>query len=271
MTRRIFTITFLFFLVTPALMFGQVDVQEVLQEAKSFLKNKDYAHSLPLFRQLHTQVNRQDSLFATVAYGLSSSLYYTLPGLKNTGDWQKLIDVSNEFLTVLGDDKDVLPERVQETKYWTYADLIVAHFGLGQRDKARPYQTRLYDAYKSKELPKGIDEYYNFEKIVFNDYNVWGYEQFAQLGDKETERSFSKHVYYVYSRDKDGNDKDLLFTLETVKVHKFTDNEPDYVLTRRTHSNNNTQTQSLWAYTFRDPVDYEQLHQNIMEALKEQK
>ncbi|MEX2380553.1 MAG: hypothetical protein WD530_07400, partial [Vicingaceae bacterium] len=66
----------------------------------------------------------------------------------------------------------------------------------------------------------------------WNDLNVWGYEWYPQLGDPETEGSFAKHIYYIYSTDEDGKDKDQLYTLQTIKIHKREDTPPYYVLTK---------------------------------------
>lgn len=261
------TIILTMLFTVPNLTFGQTSKQKI-QEANEFLDNKDYVNSLKLFRELHNQVSRKDTTFNDIAYGLSASLFYTLLDIKANDDWKTTADLSIEFIKVLEDDKDFISEGLQEKKYLAYKDLVVAYFGLGQRDKAKPYQQKLYDAYKKKQLPEGIDQYYNFEKFVLNNQNVWGYEWFAQLGDKEAEGSFSKQVYYIYSRDSVGGDKDQLFTLETVKVHKFKKDEPDFVLTKRVYDKKQEQSETIWTYTFDNPIDYEKLHKAIVEFLK---
>lgn len=260
-------IVFTLLLAAPTFMLAQTEHQKKIEESSVFFQNKDYPNALKLLRELHTEVDRQDSTFATVAYGLSSSLFYALLDAKKNNNRETIVLLAPEFITVLEQDKDVLDTSLQEKKYWAYKDIIVAYFGLGQREKAKPYQQKLYDAYKKKELPDGIDQYYNFEKSTYNNQNVWGYEWYAELGDKETEGSFSKHVYYIYSQDKEGKDKDLLFTLETVKVHKFTNDEPDFVLTKRVVGNGQERSNTIWSYTFENPVDYEKLHNAVFEFL----
>jgi hypothetical protein len=247
---------------------GQASQQKKLQEAYAYLDKKDFANSLKLFQELHTQVARNDRSFADVALGLSSSLYYTLLDVMKKNDWKATVDLADRFLKVLKDDETFLDPAVLGKKVWAYKDLIVAYFGLGQRDKAKPYQDLLYQAYKEKQLPDGIDRSYNFEKFVYNDLNVWGYESYAELKDQEAGRSFSKHVYYIISRDDEGNDKEQLYTLETVRVHKLKDDLPDYVLTKKTSSEENVKNETYWTFTFNDPVDYEKLHQAILALLK---
>lgn len=254
-------------LTIPILTFGQTS-QQKLQEANAFLDDKDYVNSLKLFREIYAQVNHKDTTFNSVAYGLCASLFYTIIDKKAKDDWNATADLSVEFIKVLRDDKDFIPKGLQEKKYWAYKDLVVAYFGLEQRDKAKPYQKKLYDAFKKKQLPEGIEHCYNFEKIVHNNQNVWGYEWFAELGDKEAEGSFSKQVYYIYSQDSLGRDKDQLFTLETVKIHKLKKDEPDFVLTKRVYDKKKEQSETIWTYTFDSPIDYEKLHNAIVEYLK---
>ena len=142
-------------------------------------------------------------------------------------NWEKSVPYCLEFLSVIEKANDILSDEYLSRKYWMLKNTVVAYFGLKEYKNAEKYQKKLYTAYKSKELPDGIDAYYNFEKFIFNDLNIWGYEWYPELGDPETKRSFSKHTYYVYSTDKNGNDKDQLYTLQTVKIHKFKGDEPD--------------------------------------------
>jgi hypothetical protein len=182
-------------------------------------------------------------------------------------DWKGTIDLSNEFLKLLDEDASVLDPSWLKKKHWVHKDLVVAHSGLGQWDLAKRYQDLLYDAYHKNQLPEGIDRQYNFEKFVHNGMNVWGYESYGPLEASGQGTSFSKHVYYVFSRDAEGNDKDPLFTLETVKVHKLTEDLPDFVLTKRVYQKDQVETETYWAFTFNDPIDCEELHRRIVEFL----
>src|SRR5436189_5564306 len=104
--KRLSIILTMFFLI-PVLTFGQTSKQK-LQDANSCLDKKDYANSLKLFRELHSEVDRKDSLFAEIVYGLSASLFYNLQDIKKKDDWQKTIEFSTEFIKVLEDDNDFL-------------------------------------------------------------------------------------------------------------------------------------------------------------------
>jgi len=238
-----------------------------LKDAFGYLDKKDFSNSLKLFRELHSQVDRTDPSFSYVASGTAESLFSMLLDVMKRNDWKWTIDLSNEFLKLLEEDASVLDPSWLKKKHWVHKDLVVAHFGLGQWDLAKRYQDLLYDAYHKNQLPEGIDRQYNFEKFVHNGMNVWGYESYGPLEASGQGTSFSKHVYYVFSRDAEGNDKDSLFTLETVKVHKLTEDLPDFVLTKRVYQKDQVETETYWAFTFNDPIDYEELHRRIVEFL----
>ena len=59
-----------------------------------------------------------------------------------------------------------------------------------------------------------------------------------------------------------------LFTLETVKVHKFKKDESDFVLTKRINDKKQEQSETIWTYTFDNPIDYVKLHNAVTEFLK---
>lgn len=238
-----------------------------LKDAFGYLDKKDFSNSLKLFRELHSQVDRTDPSFSYVASGTAESLFSMLLDVMKKNDWKGTIDLSNEFLKLLEEDASVLDPSWLKKKHWVHKDLVVAHSGLGQWDRAKRYQDLLYDAYHKNQLPEGIDRQYNFEKFVHNGMNVWGYESYGPLEASGQGTSFSKHVYYVFSRDAEGNDKDPLFTLETVKVHKLTEDLPDFVLTKRVYQKDQVETETYWAFTFNDPIDCKELHRRIVEFL----
>lgn len=63
-----------------------------------------------------------------------------------------------------------------------------------------------------------IDHHFNFEFFRHNGNNVWGYEYYPSRGDPETGGSFSKVVYFVYSSNEDGTDKEQLFLLHLLNL-----------------------------------------------------
>lgn len=258
-----------FHLLVCLLSFGQAPIQKMLDKAFAMFDEKQYDSAFKYFDDLRKQVTRTDSLFPPVAFGYTASLYFRELDVKNAEDWNKTEELAYQFLAAVEEYKGLISDELSEKRYFAWKDIVVANFGLQRREKAREYQLKLYDAYKNKQLPQGINEYYNFHKFTWQGLNVWAYEWFPDLGDKETEGSFSKHVYYFYSTDIYGNDKDQLFRLHTIKVHKRPgDNMPDFVLTFRQQNKDGETSRSLWDYTFKHPVDYGKLDKAVLDFLE---
>ena len=258
----------LILMFVPAFLFAQNGELSKQEQADAYFQKKDYYSAAKLYRKLRKEVKKEDSAYGKITFGLSASLFYSLIDLKAKDEWQMIINESDEFIAILETDERFFNAELESKKYWAYKDLVVAYNALGQRDKAATYQQKLYDAHKSNLLPKGIDEYFNFDKFVYNTQNVWGYEWYTEINEPEAAGSFSKQVYYIYSRDSAGNDMDQLYTLQTVKVHKLSDDEPDFVLTKRTYNEETEQSESIWTFTFTNPVDHEKLHNAIVAFLK---
>jgi len=248
---------------------GQVSFENLIQKADSaYFDFKDYNTALNLYEQIKGQLKPNDKDYNYILDKVAKSIFYLESEVSNKNDWQKSILLSQKFIDLITKEGISLSKELVQKKYWMYKNIVVGNYGLGQKDIAKTYQDILYQAYKKMQLPDGLNKYYCFEKFVYNNQNIWGYEWFAQLGDKETQGSFSKQVYYIYSRDNSGNDKDELYTLQTVKIHKLNNTEPDFVLTKRTNNGKQEISESIWTATFTDPIDYKKLHDAIVEYLK---
>ena len=134
-------------------------------------------------------------------------------------------------------------------------------------DEAEKYKKILYDAYKKKTLQEGIDEFFNFDYFTFEDKNIWGYEWYEELPKDRFSKSFTKVVYYIYSTDEEGNDKDQLYRLHVLMFHG-TGQDFDYVLTKRNETDNSTPAATLYGYYYKKDIDYKKLKQDVIEVLK---
>jgi hypothetical protein len=76
-------------------------------------------------------------------------------------------------------------------------------------------------------------------------------------------------VYYVYSTNPDGTDKEQLYRLHVLMFHKLDENTPfDYVLTKRLETATNEKSGTLYAYTYKENIDFKKLEADIREVLK---
>ena len=261
---------FCFLLVASVISFGQTTEDLIAKADTAQIGKNDFNTAIEIYRKIKPQLNKSDKNYRLVEGKLAAALFNQEIKESKNNNFSKSLDLSKEFIELLNKDSTYFTAKQINSKYWAYKNIIVDYFGLGQRDMAKPYQDKLYQGYKNKELPKGLDTHYCFEKFVYENKNVWGYEWYPQLGDKETEEVFSKHVYYIYSSDDEGNDKEQLYTLHTRKVHKLDPKEPDFVLTLKIFDEQGEEKRSstFWKYTFSNPVDYVKLHNAIVEILK---
>lgn len=248
---------------------GQGRIDQLLSKADSaYFDHKDYSTALVLYKQIKERIDSTHLDYKYTVDKIARTIFYLEHETRSKNEVEKSIELSEEFINLVDKYSKYIDSAVIEKKYFMYKNMIIGYFALKQGNKAQLYQKKLYRAYENKALPKGIDKSYNFEKITWDSLNVWGYEWYPQLGDSEAEGSFSKHIYYVYSTDDQGGDKNLLYTLETVKIHKFKGNEPDYVLTKRTYGKGWEESESIWSSTFYDPIDYDKLHEAVIAFLK---
>lgn len=271
MTNR--TLLTILLLVFSNIILGQTTILK-LNKAFELYDSKQYDNSYKQFNTLKNEILPTDTLFKDLAFGLTASTYFRQLKAKNANDWDNTVLLANEFLKDLDVYNNFINEGLLEKRYFAYKDLIVAYLGLNKRDSASVYQKKLYEAYSKKMLPDGINKSYNFQKLNWNSLNVWGYEWYANLGEKETEGSFSKQVYYVYSADSLGQDKNLLFRLHSLKIHKLTPDDPkaDYVLTYyKPNKDGSEGSKTLWKYTFSNPIDNIELEKAILDFLEKNK
>ena len=107
-----------------------------------------------------------------------------------------------------------------------------------------------------------VNDFFKFE-----DKNIWGYEWFADLPKDRYSSSFTKVIYYVYSTNPDGSDKDQLYRLHVLMFHGANENF-DYVLTKRLEKATEETSGTLYSYTYKEDIDFEKLKNDVKEVLK---
>lgn len=203
-----------------------------------------------------------------------STLFLLGKAAQATEDWQSAREFYEQLLTVLERPQDALSSELiadlETRRYWTYKNMVLACHGLKDLDAAATWREKLYQARRDELLPTGLDEYFNFDFFRHESLNIWGYEYYPELGDPETEGSFSKYVYFVYDTNEDGTDKDQLFRLHVLKFHKLNPTEqPDFVLTARRGGGAEEASRTLYDYTYNTPVDFEKLRSDIEKLVGE--
>ena len=262
-------ITFLC-IIGIGLVQAQTTLSEKYTKADELVKAKEYKNAYTVLKEIYPQCDKDDTLYSYIVWYYTSMTSELERQERMKENWQQALDYGLEALSIIKVGNGIFDEKYSAREYWMCKNVIISYVGLGQLDKAMEYRAKLYSAYKSKLLPDGIDKYYNFEFFRWENKNVWGYEWFPELGDPESQGSFSKIVYYVYSTNPDGSDKDQLYRLHVLKFHKLSENSVDfdYVLTKRLETAKNEVSGTLYAYTYKKELDFPKIRADIREVLK---
>jgi hypothetical protein len=260
------TLTILF-LTISTVTFGQTDISKKYQTADSLLQTKNLPEAYTILKEIESQCNNQDTLYNYILWfyvGVTSELEKRS---RMSEKFDESLQFGLEALGLIEKGKSYFDQEFAIREYWMHKNIVVSYFGLGQIDKAQEHIDFLYKAYNDKKLPEGIDEYFNFTFFKWEDKNIWGYEWFEQLPENRFSKSFSKIIYYVYSTNLDGTDKDQLYRLQVLMFHG-TSNMFDYVLTKRLETATNEVSGTLYAYTYKEKIDYTKLQKDVKEVLK---
>lgn len=256
-------------LTVSTFAFSQTNILTKYHKADSLLQADNYLEAYAILKEIEPQCDKKDTIYNYILWYYVGATSELENQNRTAEKFDRSLQYGLEALKLIEKGKFYFDEEFASREYWMHKNLIVSYFGLGQYDQAEKHKKTLYKAYKDKELPEGIDQYFNFTFFKWDDKNVWGYEWYPELGDPETEGSFSKIVYYVYSTNSDGSDKDQLYRLHVLKFHKFDNSVKfDYVLTKRLETATNEVSGTLYAYTYDKKIDYVKLQADIREVLK---
>ena len=186
--------------------------------------------------------------------------------LRMNCDYSNSLSINKELEHLINQNKKFIR---QDLLYFIYRNMTVNHTGLGQYDEAQKYRDLLYKAHKKGKLPcdEELCHYYNFDFFRIDTLNIWGYEWYDELPRSRFSTSFTKVVYYVYSTNPDGSDKDQLYRLHLLMFHG-TDMPFDYIMTRYIPTENGEMRSSMYDYTYKENIDYEKLHNDVIEIVK---
>jgi len=239
------------------------------KEGQQLFEKGKYGEALKILRFLEQQNDVDDNFKAEVQWSLYSTLSKLERKSRDKQDWKTSLEYAKACVSVLEKFKSHQPDDLMR-EYVACKNVILACYGLSEIEKAKPFRDRLYAAYKNETLPEFMKKGFNFEFFRFDDKNVWGYENFVKLGDPESEGSFTKIVYLVYSSKKDGTDNKQLYRLHVLKFHKILDDPGfDYVLTKQWEADKKEYSAMYPEYTYSSPINMEKLRKDIRQFLKD--
>ena len=251
-------------LFLPILLYSQTDYIEEIYQADSLIQIGEVEKGYLKLKQLESKVTESDTLYDYIyilGY-LLDIVTFMESNFRMNEDFENSLEYGLEALSLI---EKIYGEGTADP--FMIKNIIVSYSGLKRYDEAQEYRDWLYAAYDEKVLPEGIDEYFNFDYFKWEDKNIWGYEWFEKLPENRFSSSFSKVVYYVYSTNDDGSDKDQLYRLHVLMFHG-TGQEFDYVLTKRNQTDNSSPASTLYGYYYKEDIDFEKLHNDVIEILK---
>jgi|SRR5437868_2427040 len=261
-------LTTLLLFIAP-FVFSQSGIYKKYQAADSFMQTNDFPEAYKILKQIEPVCDKNDTLYNYILWYYVSATTQIEKQFRDHEKFDSSLAYGLEALQLITRAKPYFGEKFAAREYWMTKNIIVSYFGLAQLDNAKRYKNVLYKAYAEKQLPEGIDEYFNFSFYKYDNKNIWGYEWFEELPQDRMSKSFSKIVYYVYSTKPDGSDSVQLYRLHVLMFHKLDSSAKfDYVLTKRLENATNEVSGTLYDYIYTKDIDYKKLDADIREVLK---
>lgn len=243
------------------------------QNTGKLFASGEHEKALEQIRELDQVKNLDDTLKKDVRWAYLSSLAALSKAARNQEQWAKAKKFTEESVKVLENSKNDFEgeflEQLNSRKFWAYKNMVLCCTGLGELDQVKTYREKLYEGYRKKKLPEGIDECFNFDFVRIDGKNVWGYEYFPPSDGSESKGGFSKYVYHIFRAKEDGTDGEGLFRLHAVTIHKLSESDVDlYVLTLRWMEDGLDERRSLFEHVYHVPIDMKKLRNDIREFVK---
>ncbi len=266
--KKILTIILL---TVSTFAFGQTEISTKYNRADSLLQADNYLEAYKILEEIEPKCDKNDTLYNYILWYYIVATAELERQNRMVEQFETSLKYGLEALELIQKGESRFNEKFASREYWMIKNIIVSYFGLGQFDKAKKYRDILYKAYEEKKLPEGIDGCFNFDYFKLNDKNIWGYEWYPELPEDRFSSSFTKIVYYVYSTNADGTDKDQLYRFHVLMFHQdSTDAIFDYLLEKQMETNEATISGSYYQYTYNADIDYKKLKEDIKEIISKE-
>ena len=248
---------------------AQSNTVQQFNEADSLLKTNNYQKSYTIFKQLEQAVDPKDTLYRYVLWYYTIATSKVEAAAKMQENWNDAIRYGLETMQLIEKGRAHFGDELPVDPYWTRKNLVVSYSGAGQIKEANKYKEELYAGFKENKLPKGLAKYFNFSFFKWKDRNIWGYEWYDELPEDRFSTSFTKVVYYVYSTNPDGTDKEQMFRFHVLMFHQDPKGAKfDYILERQQEVGEERISGSYYKYVYKKDIDYKKLKSDIIEILE---
>lgn len=260
-------INILLLLLLPVIGFSQNNNLEKYKQAEQLLQLNKIDSAFVKFKELEKSISKKDTLYDYALWYKVATSTYLEKEYRLNEQFNKSLELGLETLEDINKGIIIFDKAFADRKYFMIKNIIVSHYGLENYSEGKKWKEKMYEAKRSNLLPKGIDEYFNYDFFKFEDKNIWGYEWFAELPKNRFSSSFTKAIYYVYSTNDDGSDKDQLYRLHVLMFHGNNKNF-DYVMDKRLETAKEEVSGTLYAYAYKEDIDFKKLKKDVIEILK---
>lgn len=250
----------------PLISYGQEGFLKEYNYADSLIQSNQIDSGYLKLKELEIKIPDSDTLYDYTLWYLTGIVSHLESISRSSEDFQSSLNYGLEALELIKKGIKRFDSEFAKREPFMIKNVVVSCFGLGDYAKGQVYKDLLYKAYKDKKLPEGLDEYFNFDFFTIDNKNIWGYEWFAELPKDRFSSSFTKVVYYVYSTNPDGSDKDQLYRLHVLMFHGDNENF-DYVLTKQLETAKDEIAGTLYDYTYKEDIDYKKLHNDVIQII----
>jgi len=260
-------INILILLLFPIIGFSQNHYLTEYQKAESLLQTNEIDSAFVKFKELEKSLPKNDTLYEYALWYKVATATHLQETYRYQENYTESLEYAKEALNGIEKGTEIFDEEFAKRKFFMVKNIMVANFGLGNFEEGKKWKEKMYQAKEQNQLPEGIDQNFNFDFFKFKDKNIWGYEWYAELPKDRFSSSFTKVVYYVYSTNPDGSDKDQLYRLHVLMFHGNNENF-DYVMDKRLETATEDVSGTLYAYTYKEDIDFEKLKNDVKEVLK---
>lgn len=246
------------------------------QAGKHFTRG-ELKEALAIVKQLDESGELDGELKKDVRWARLGALSALAKQARNKVQWAAAHEYTKQSIEILDkSDQDFdgpFLQQLNDRKCFAWKNMVVTCYGLNELEEAQRYKENLYQAYQQKKLPKGVDQYFNFEFLRIENLNVWGYEYF-QAASKQEQDEAPQYVYHIYSTNNDGTDNKPLYLLVLVEIPKVNvDDKTVFAISKRwkvdgQQQNAKQQSETLYDYRYADPVDLEKLRADVRKLVK---
>ncbi|MCE1165345.1 MAG: hypothetical protein LWX07_08095 [Bacteroidetes bacterium] len=258
-----------FFIALSFTASAQSNAVDRYYHADSLLNSGKTFEAYKIYKDILPGLNYKDTLYEYTAWYYTYAVSLLENDCRMKEDFTNSLKYGLEAYNFIRANKYIYDKEYAEREQWMIKNIIVSYFGLNKLDEAEKYKAILYKGYKNNTLPTGIEQYFNFDFFKLDGKNVWGYEWFQELPEDRNSMSFTKVVYYVYSTNEDGSDKDQLYRFHVLMFHQDPINPKfDYILEKQQEIEGKTFYYSYYEYNYKKDIDYLKLRSDVKKHIQ---